>query len=285
MPRQRDIRRRIATLGEINGILAAMKNLAMLELQKLGRFIEMQRLAVQGIEEATEDFLSFHRTLMAPHHHLFEIYLLVGSERGFCGDFNETVIGALQKVTPAADAGVIKVGSRLFGRPSTAVPTSIHVQGAGIAEEVEGVLTEVVAQLDRLQREHAKGYPLGLTTFYHDPATEAVNMRRLLPMPDLPPPAPGFSFAPLLNLAPAQLLPKLVDQYLYAVLHEVLYGSLLVENQRRLRHMEGAMRRLESDLDRLKVRYNQLRQEEIVEEIEVILLSAKAVAAGAGGQL
>jgi len=195
------------------------------------------------------------------------------------------VIGALQKVTPANDAGVIKVGSRLFGRPSTAVPTSIHVQGAGIAEEVEGVLTEVVAQLDRLQREHAKGYPLGLTAFYHDPATEAVNMRRLLPMPDLPPPAPGFSFAPLLNLAPAQLLPKLVDQYLYAVLHEVLYGSLLVENQRRLRHMEGAMRRLESDLDRLKVRYNQLRQEEIVEEIEVILLSAKAVAAGAGGQL
>jgi len=158
------------------------------------------------------------------------------------------------------------------------------VQGAGIAEEVEGVLTEVVAQLDRLQREHAGGSPLGLTAFYHDPATEAVNVRRLLPMPDLPAPVPRFAFPPLLNLAPAQLLPKLVDQYLYAVLHEVLYCSLLAENQRRLRHMDGAMRRLDNDLGRLKVRYNQLRQEEIIEEIEVILLSAEAVGAEARGR-
>ena len=76
-----------------------------------------------------------------------------------------------------------------------------------------------------------------------------------------------------------QLFPKLVDQYLYAVLHEVLYSSLLAENQRRLIHMEGAMRRIEDDLAKLKIKYNALRQEEIIEEIEVILLSAEAIAA------
>jgi len=44
------------------------------------------------------------------------------------------------------------------------------------------------------------------------------------------------------------------------------------------------MRRLDNDLGRLKVRYNQLRQEEIIEEIEVILLSAEAVGAEARGR-
>jgi len=279
LPRQRDIRRRIATLGEINGILAAMKNLAMLELQKLGRFIGMQRQAAQTIEEATADFLSFHRSLLLPSRQVFEVYLLVGSERGFCGDFNETVMSALRSITPAADASLMVVGGRLSGKLSGAAQAQIHVEGAGVAEEVERVLTDVVDHLDRLQREHAQGYPLGLTAFYHDPETEAVNIRRLLPMPDQPAPTPQFSFPPLLNLAPAQLLPELIDQYLYAVLHEVLYSALFAENQRRLKHMEGAMRRLEDDLGRLKVKFNQLRQEDIIEEIEVILLSAKAVAA------
>jgi F-type H+-transporting ATPase subunit gamma len=98
-------------------------------------------------------------------------------------------------------------------------------------------------------------------------------------MPDLPRPARRFSFPPRLNLRPVQRLPKLVDHYLTAVLHEVLYSSLLAENQRRLLHMDGAMRRIENDLAQLKTRYNALRQEEIIEEIEVILLSAEAVAA------
>ena len=278
MPRQRDIRRRIATLGEIDGILAAMKNLAMLELQKLGRFIEMQRQAVRTIEEATADFLSFYRGAPPPSQPVFEVHLLVGSERGFCGDFNETVIGAVQNAPPVAGASVIAVGSRLAGKLPGAAQEENLVEGAGTAEEVERVLTRLVALLDQRQRAHAGGYPLGLTAFYHDPESEAVNVRRLLPMPDLPAPAPAFPFPPLLNVAPGQLLPKLVDQYLYAALHEVLYSSLLAENQRRLMHMDGAMHRLEDDLARLKVKCNQLRQEEIVEEIEIILLSAQTIA-------
>lgn len=69
----------------------------------------------------------------------------------------------------------------------------------------------------------------------------------------------------------------MLDEYLYATLHEVLYRALLAENRRRLVHMENALDHIEQEHATLRLRYNALRQEEITEEIEVILLSAEAI--------
>jgi F-type H+-transporting ATPase subunit gamma len=55
----------------------------------------------------------------------------------------------------------------------------------------------------------------------------------------------------------------------------------MAENRRRLEHMENALHRMEGKIEDLRRRRNVLRQEEIVEEIEVILLSAESLL-GAG---
>jgi F-type H+-transporting ATPase subunit gamma len=51
----------------------------------------------------------------------------------------------------------------------------------------------------------------------------------------------------------------------------------MIENQMRLEHMEKAIQRLEKNEAQLRLNYNRIRQEEIIEEIEVILLSAEAL--------
>jgi F-type H+-transporting ATPase subunit gamma len=66
---------------------------------------------------------------------------------------------------------------------------------------------------------------------------------------------------------------ELVDQYLFAALHELLYTSLMAENQQRVMHLESAVRHLDEELSELNRQINILRQEEITEEIEVLLLS------------
>jgi F-type H+-transporting ATPase subunit gamma len=45
----------------------------------------------------------------------------------------------------------------------------------------------------------------------------------------------------------------------------------MAENQHRMRHMDGAVRRLEQTSSELLGRCNILRQEEITEEMEVIM--------------
>jgi F-type H+-transporting ATPase subunit gamma len=68
---------------------------------------------------------------------------------------------------------------------------------------------------------------------------------------------------------------KLLEQYLFARLHELLYSSLLAENQARLEHLESAVQRLERKSGELFRKRNVVRQEEITEEIEVIMLGAE----------
>jgi F-type H+-transporting ATPase subunit gamma len=83
--------------------------------------------------------------------------------------------------------------------------------------------------------------------------------------------------APRLNLAPADFSRQLLDHYLPAALQGVLYESLTAENHLRLQHMDHALDRLDETLTRLNIRRSALRQERIVEEIEVILASASAL--------
>jgi F-type H+-transporting ATPase subunit gamma len=70
---------------------------------------------------------------------------------------------------------------------------------------------------------------------------------------------------------------QLSDHYLFAALNEILYSSLMAENQRRVRHLDGAVDHLDARSAELARQSNARRQEEIIEEIEVILLSAASL--------
>ena len=67
----------------------------------------------------------------------------------------------------------------------------------------------------------------------------------------------------------------MTHHYLFAVLHEIFYISLMAENQRRLQHLEGAVKHLDDETVNLRRKSQIYRQEEITEEIEVILLNAE----------
>jgi F-type H+-transporting ATPase subunit gamma len=60
----------------------------------------------------------------------------------------------------------------------------------------------------------------------------------------------------------------------------MLYKSLMMENQFRVTHLEGAVRHLDDESAELKRQCNGLRQEEIIEEIEEIMLSATSLGEG-----
>ena len=72
---------------------------------------------------------------------------------------------------------------------------------------------------------------------------------------------------------------KLVGYHATEVLSEAdkLFESLMAENQRRVQHLDQAGHHLEQRMEELGKRRNMLRQEEIIEEIEVILLSAASL--------
>jgi F-type H+-transporting ATPase subunit gamma len=86
-----------------------------------------------------------------------------------------------------------------------------------------------------------------------------------------------FGYPPRLTLEPGRFLGALVEHYLAAKLPALFFGSLMAENRRRLEHMETALNRMQTRMDDITRRRNALRQEEITEQIEIILLSVEAM--------
>jgi F-type H+-transporting ATPase subunit gamma len=113
---------------------------------------------------------------------------------------------------------------------------------------------------------------------YHDPDKEQIVTTEVPPLfEQYRDTAPHFPHPTVLNLPPAAFLAELIDHYLFAALHETLYVSLMAENIQRLRHLEGAVQHLDDMSAQLLHQSNALRQEEIIEEIEVILFSASSL--------
>lgn len=277
MSHRRELARRLAALSDIADILSAMKNLALMETLLLRDFLNSQRLMVGGIEGAAADFLAWHGELIpAPTEQQRQgLCVLVGSEQGFCGDFNERIAARIQ-TTEANEvpARWVVVGQRLAAKLDDDPRTALQLPGATVADEVPSVLLRLTRELNRLlATEDPEGD--GLCVLYQDDVNGELRLRHLLPLHHLPPAARPHPYAPALNLPPPELLAGLTRHYLYAALNEVLYSALMAENRQRQAHMDRALQRLEDDTGRLRRAFNAQRQEEITEEIEIILLSAQ----------
>jgi F-type H+-transporting ATPase subunit gamma len=276
MSLSRELQLHITQLKEIRSILNSMKNLAFMEIHKLQRFKTMQGQAVANIERAALDFLDFYPGLAAVDDNATHICILLGAERGFCGDFNESLINVIATGTYT---GVIAVGNRLCNRLEGVTPDIIaRLEGANVAEEVPAIINRLIDTISSL---HDGGTTkvaptLQLTIVYHDNASNQISQRQLLPpFHQQNEQTLHYGNPPILNLEPGDFFADLLDHYLFAVLHEIFYISLMAENHRRLQHLEGAVNHLDDETVKLQRKSQIYRQEEITEEIEVILLNAE----------
>lgn len=278
MSRRRELERRLAALTEIAGILSAMKSLALMEIGVLGELIPGQRHMVAGIEQAAADYLAWHGTAENDPARSAALWIVIGSEQGFCGDFNDALLDRLPAAVAASasEGGCIVVGRRLGGRLADRPGVRAVLPGATVADEVPRTLLGLTDEINRVLA-RASWHGAGLSVLYHCAASGDIRARSLLPMRDLPAPA-AHAYAPELTLPPADFLAGLTRHYLQAALNEILYSALLAENRHRQAHMERALQRLDDNTTRLRRACNAQRQEEITEEIELLLLSGDILA-------
>jgi len=250
----------------------SMKTLAYMETRKLTRFLDAQHSVVKSLESMAADLLSFHSGLIPRSDDSQQISLLIGTERGFCGAFNENIMAALNLQQASGDSGslLIVVGHKLCNLLEEDPRVFAYLDGVSVAEEVEQILINIITKISALQKKHGH---IELSVYYHDVDSKQVVVKGLLPpFQEFSSISPLFSSPPLLNLSPQNFLTNLVDQYLFATLHEIIFTSLMAENQQRVQHLEGAVQHLEEKSEQLLRQSNALRQEEIIEDIEVILL-------------
>ncbi len=269
MSRYRKVEYHLDQLRELQEIIASMKTLSQLELHKLVGLAAGQHAMAETLGRVAADF--YHHYHQPYDGERGEIWLLLGSERGFCGDFNERLLHSLLQRFPQCRENpgrVLAVGRKLWLRMEEALPGFVPLEGASVSEELARTLITVVGGIQKVMAGEAVG---SLQLLYHDDVEGRVVAHRLLP-PELPKEGAGWRSPPLLQLPPAEFLHQFLQHYLYLGLNERFVVSLLAENRYRVQHLEGAVRRLDERLEELATRARALRQEEITEEIEMILL-------------
>ncbi len=276
MTRRQDLENHHHSLNEIIKILDAMKMLAYMETNKLGSFLDAQHRVFEAISTATNDFFSFYPETLPKESEATPVYLLIGSERGFCGEFNQELVDySEQFLTIPSDVRptLIIVGRKLYNLMQDNVLVYEKIDGPNVVEEVPAVLEQIVQIFARLQQKQPL---MNLYSICHSGEKGIITKKLLPPFQQEPQQPPRFQYPPELNLSPTEFLLNVADQYLYTALHELLYTSLLEENHNRVMHLEGAVKHLENIADELTQQCNTLRREEITEEIEVILLNASS---------
>lgn len=277
MSRLNNLVRQLEGLGEIREIMNSMKTLAYLETRKLSRFMETQAGVVEGIERVAVDLLHFHPSVLPAAPAGGSVYVLFGSERGFCGDFNHAVLRQLERVSQQrgrSPLALLAIGHKLHTLMEVEQREAIEIDGASVADEVPTVLNAIVDHLASVQGQHGV---VEVSCLFHEGEAGLVTRPLWPPFGGLAGAPCDLAYPPILNETPETLLLELTDHYLFAALHSALYASLMAENHRRIAHLDGAVKHLDKESEALTHRCNSLRQEEIINEIEVILLSAASL--------
>jgi F-type H+-transporting ATPase subunit gamma len=279
MSRRRDIDIHRYSLDEIREIMNSMKNLSYMETRKISTFLDVQHTMVKHIETVASDFLVHYPETLSEHTGKggADVNLLIGAERGFCGDFNHTLIRRFETIPQnnnSVHQQTICIGHKLGTLLEGDTREILFIDGASVADEVDNVLNRLVSELVTIQRQYGT---LNLHVLYHADERQLIKQQLLPPFQDLRNDS-GLhgsvrGYPPMLNLTPEKFLLELSYQYLFIVLYEILYTSLMAECRQRVSHLEGAIRHLEEQSAELLRQSNSLRQEEIIEEIEVILLN------------
>ena len=277
MSHRRELEKHRHKLGEIREMMDAMKTMAYMETHKLVHFLDAQIAVVDTIERVATDFVSYYPEALPKYSKALDVYLLVGSERGFCGNFNTTLMESykLEVINnPIRESVQIAVGRKLHTTfdDRDRGDKMISIDGANVVEEVDIVLGQVIDTLAELQKKHKI---LSLSVLYHGGDERKVLIEKLLPpFEQYKANRKNQGYAPLINIPADELLLELSEHYLFAALYKILYISLMAENHSRVEHLENAVKKLDEKLSQLVSQENRVRQEEIIEEIEIILISA-----------
>ncbi|MCW8855304.1 MAG: F0F1 ATP synthase subunit gamma [Gammaproteobacteria bacterium] len=273
MSRRHEINLHRSRLSEIRNIMNSMKILAVMETHKLEPVIEAQATMNTIMKNMAADFLTFNPQFISRAEPANSIIILVGSERGFCGDFNQQLLNQLEQSfdNTSNNNTIIAVGSKLHPLLEKHDHNIVYIEGADASEEIISVVTELAETL--------ANYPQPTSLYvmhHHNQQHQLVSERLLPPFRDITAEKLLYTSPPLINLSNSDFFIELTDHYLFNSLHRILYGSLMIENQRRIQHLENATRHLDTKTDELARKINALRQEEIIEEIEVILLNVSS---------
>jgi F-type H+-transporting ATPase subunit gamma len=277
-----ELTRHIAAAEDLQSVVGTMKAISVAGIRTHEAAEQAMRRYLATVESGLQIVL---RALPGPgmdrqagQHRPLTGVVVVGSEIGLCGAFNERLVShALDDLaTMEADASrrlVLVIGARAASSWIARAEAPAATESAPVTlEALADTVSSVITRLDRWREEQGVSR---LVLFHHRPGDGAGATPERI---DLWPIAPGWLSAvrdrpwpsrrlPVCSGTPELLFGRLIRQLLFARVYTAITRSRTAEHAERLAAMQAADRSIAEKLDDLRILYRQRRQDVITAEL------------------
>ena len=284
------LKKRIQTTTDLKEIVTTMKTLssasvgqyekALLSLYYYGRTV---KAGFNGLTRA--DFFTYHPSKIRANPKMLAV--VIGSDNGLVGRFNRDLMTfteqTLNDLYPKGEKHILSIGKRIG---LLAPLYHMHQEGtyslSNSVKEISIISGIILTKIHELiYQKHIDAVYLffnqkqGNTAFISDylqviplPAEQFSNVKKEKWQGRMP---------PLITANKDALFQSLIREYLIVVLAHALTSSLASEHYTRMIHMQEAERNINDSLDELNLKYQQLRQNQITDELIDIVSGSEQI--------
>ncbi|QYX55963.1 F0F1 ATP synthase subunit gamma [Roseovarius sp. SCSIO 43702] len=278
--------RRTATMKSIRGIVRTMKTMSAINAAPYEQAAEAIDAWRETVLDGLHGFLRCNGPIVqAATDRSERVLIVLGSDHGLCGNYNELLAREVAAHPHAATARVICVGAQmedaLGGEGVTPAVTLLP------PANVDGLIRlagQLVTRLDTLRAEAGPG-DLAATLIYTQRGAHGLQApvtQTLLPldprMLDDLAQRPWVSRSlPRFSMPAADLLAALVRNLVFATLYRAAAEALVTENAARLARMQQAEQSVDENLEELEGETRSVRQSEITTELLDVIVGFEAL--------
>jgi F-type H+-transporting ATPase subunit gamma len=280
---------RLGTTDEIRSIVRTMKSLSAVSIRQY----EQAEQAI-GVYERTIDLglgalltdrrgrgLALRPGSVGPA--APEALIVIGSDRGLCGRYNEIVARHAEARLRDDTAVLAVIGARVAARlQATGAGVDRLFSIPGTVSGMGALVQHVIVEIERWTRDPGVGRVRLVHNRREGRARAVPTDRVLLPVPEdyleglLREGWQGRGL-PFFRMDPDRLLSWLVRQRLFVVVYRALAEALASEHATRLAAMQSAERNIEERREDLLSLYRRMRQETITRELMDLVSGFEAV--------
>lgn len=214
---------------------------------------------------------TWHHPILNPAHGTRHLVLIVGSQKGLCGNFNMSLFAFAQNTLHSAKflgtepVDVIVVGKKMIDYVESLNNTTIIKTFPAFNFALIESMSEQIADIILAAMPHYKT----VTLFNNYPKTffsQKAQAYSIIPF--VQPLAAGIPTQDLiLEETPNKILNTLAERLILMSIQEQLFLSLIAEQAARFITMDSSSRNAKNLLENMRLNYNKIRQTKITREL------------------
>ncbi len=285
MPSLKDIRKRIASVKSTQQITKAMKMVAAAKLRRAQDNITQARPYADKMREVIGSLSvrvdpSHHPLLVKREVKKREI-LMITSDRGLCGGYNQNIIREVSHLLKDRDDGV-EVQLNIIGRKGLEY---FKRRDFPIRKEYRNILGNLDYDVAAMVgKDIVEAYEAGefdeLVVVYNrfrSAISQVVTVQKLLPIEPIEIPEDAVVTEYIYEPSEKAILDQLLPRYVEVQIYRAMLEALASEFGARMTAMESATNNASEMIDRLTLEMNRARQAAITKELMEIVGGAEAL--------